>query len=125
MQELKDAMLNSYDAILHSVCILYVDAVAGILNIIAECDAMNRGTSTLPPVLPKNVLNFSRAQFGDLIVAQKLRLLESFTEHELIDLEMEFKSFLSQANQEQKFREIIESTNDYISFDEAWSMIRG
>ena len=51
--------------------------------------------------------------------------MESFTEHELIDLEMEFKSFLSQANQEQNFREIIESTNNYISFDEAWSTIRG
>ena len=86
---------------------------------------MNRGTSTLPPVLPNNLLNFSRAQFRDFIVAQKLRLLESFTEHELIDLEMEFKSFLSQANQEQNFREIIESKNDYISLDEAWSTIRG
>ena len=67
--------------------------VAGVLNIIVECDAMNRGTSTLPPVLPNNLLNFSRAQFRDFIVAQKLRLLESFTEHELIYLEMEFKSF--------------------------------
>ena len=43
-------------------------------------------------------------------MAQKLRLLESF---------------LSQANQEQTFREIIESTIDYIFFDEAWSMTCG
>ena len=71
MQESKDAELNSYDAIFLSVCILYVYVIAGILNIMVERDAMNHGTRTLPPVLLKNLLNFSRAQLGDLIVAQK------------------------------------------------------
>ena len=67
------------------------------------------------------MLNFSRAQFGDL---QTLRLLESFTEHQLPDLEHEFKVFKAQVNQEPNFREMIEAMDSYISFDEAWSTIR-
>jgi hypothetical protein len=51
-----------------------------------QCDAMNCWTNTLPPVLPKNLLYFSRVQFGDIIVTQTLRLRQSFTEHQLLDL---------------------------------------
>ena len=50
--------VDGYNEILRSIRVLYVDAVVGILNIVVERDAMNRGTSTLPPVLPKNLLDF-------------------------------------------------------------------
>ena len=112
-----------YHEILRCVRILHVDAVVGIRNIMVERDAMNRGTSTLPLVLPKNLLHFSRAQFGDLIVAQRLRLLESYTEHQLVDLENEFKAFKAQVNREPHFCQMIEVMDDNVSFDEAWSMI--
>ena len=69
MQQLKEDELEAYDEIIRNMRILYVDAVVGIYNIMVERDGMNRGTSTLPPVFPKNLLNFSKAQFGDLIVA--------------------------------------------------------
>ena len=124
MQELKDGDSDAYEEILRSVQILYVDAVVGIHKIMVQRDAMNHGTNTLPPVLPKTLLNFSRAQFGDLIVTQTLRLLESFTEHQLLDLEYKFKVFKAQVNQEPNFREMIEAMDSYISFDEAWSTIR-
>ena len=73
------------------VCIMYVDAVVGSKCIMVERDEMNRGTSSLPPVLPKDLLGFTRAQFGDLLVEQKLRLSESLTAGQIIDLERELK----------------------------------
>ena len=47
---------------------MYVDAVVGIKCIMVERDEMNRGTSSLPPVLSKELLGFTRAQFGDLLL---------------------------------------------------------
>ena len=85
---------------------------------------MNRGTSTLPPVLQKYLLNFSKAEFGDLILTQRLRLLEPFTEEQLLDLEKEFKMFKSRMHDEANFRQMIEGMKDDISFGEAWSTIR-
>ena len=80
--------------------------------------------SSLPPVLPKELLQFSRAQFGDLLVEQKLRLSETLTEPQILDLEKEFKAFKHQIFVEEGFREMIEYMDDLISFDEAWSLIR-
>ena len=72
MQELKDSDVVAYNEILCYVCILHVDTVVGIHNIMVEQDTMHCGTSTLTLVLPKNLFSFNRAQFGDLAVAQKL-----------------------------------------------------
>ena len=124
MQELKTDNINEYDEIIRSVCIMYVDAVVGIKRIMVERDKMNRGTSSLPPVLPKELLQFSRAQFGDLLVKQKLRLSETLKEPQILDLEKEFKAFKHQIFVEEGFREMIENMDDLISFDEAWSLIR-
>ena len=124
MQELKNDNINAYDEIIRSVCIMYVDAVVGIKRIMVQRDEMNRGTSSLPPVLPKELLQFSRAQFGDLLVEQKLRLSQTLTEPQILILEKEFKAFKHQIFVEEGFREMIDNMDDLISFDEAWSPIR-
>ena len=107
IQELKTDNIIAYDEIIRSVCIMYVDAVVGIKCIMVERDEMNRGTSSLPPVLSKELLGFTRAQFGDLLVEQKLRLSESLTAEQIIDLEREFKAFRNQIFVEEDFREMI------------------
>ena len=65
---------DKYNEIIASIRVLYVDAVMGIKGIIVERDASNRGTSTLPPVLPNGLLNISRAQFVDFVSGQRLRI---------------------------------------------------
>ena len=59
----------------------------GIKEIIVERDASNQGTSTLPSVLPKGLLNMSRAQFGNLVAGQRLRIANKLLEEEIICLE--------------------------------------
>jgi hypothetical protein len=119
MQKLKDSDVVAYDEILCCVCILHVDAVVGIHNIMVKQDAIHRGTSTLPSVVPKNLLHFNRAQFGVLVVAQRLRLLESYTEHQVLCLENKFKEFKAHIYWEPNYRKMIETMDDCISFDEA------
>jgi len=75
-------------------------------------------------VLPKELLGFARAHFGDLLVEQKLRLSESLTAGQIIDLERELKAFRNQIFVEEDFCETIVNMDDLISFDEAWSTIR-
>ena len=67
MDEMKNENIEGYDKIIDIVRIMYADTVSGISKIKAQRDEMNRGTSTLPPVLSKSLLQFSRASFGDLI----------------------------------------------------------
>ena len=89
MRELKDHAFVAYDEILLCVRISHVNVVVGshfIMveqdtivveqdTIMVEQDTLHRGTSTLPPVLSKNLLNFSMAQLCDLVVTQTLCLL--------------------------------------------------
>jgi hypothetical protein len=76
-EELKNdsASIDDYNKIIRSICVMYVDGVSGIMKICVERDEKNRGTSTLPRVLPKSLLSLSKQQFGDLIVLQKIRLM--------------------------------------------------
>ena len=95
----------------------------GIKGNIVERDAINRGTSTLPPVLPKVLLNMSRAQFGDLVAGQVLLIANKLSVEEIICLEDEFKAFKDQTYSEAGFRQQIEAMDDTISFDNAWKPI--
>ena len=92
-----------YNQIIASVRILYVDAVMGIKSIIVERDASNCGTTTLPPVLPKGLLHLSRAQFGDLLAHQRIRLGQKLSAEKLAALEEEFKNFKDQTYSERGF----------------------
>ena len=124
-QELKYnvATMGDYSNILRSICIMYVDSVSGISKICAERDGQNRGTSTLPPVLPKSLMNFSKHQFGDLIVLQKMRLMSAMPEQEVIALEEEFSDFKKQTQIEKGFVDMIHRMDDDITFTAAWSAI--
>ena len=77
----------------------------------------------MPPVLRKNLVDFTRAQFGDLIFSQRIRLLTLYTQNDLIGLENEFKRFKQQLSTEHDFCEMMQQMDDYISFDDAWSTI--
>jgi len=109
-QELKHnvATMNDYSTILRSICIMYVDGVSGISKICAERDEQNRRTSTLPPKLPKSLINFSKHQFGDLIVSQKMRSMSAMPEQEVIVLEEEFCDFKKQTQIEKGFVDMIQ-----------------
>ena len=100
---------------------MYVDAASGILKIMVERDTTNSGTTTLPPVLPKKLLE---KNFGDLLLIQNDRVKETFTSEDLLELENKFRLFKTQTNFEPKFRETIENMSDMISFDDAWLAIR-
>ena len=86
----------------------------GIKGIIVERDASNRGKSTLPPVLPKGFLNMSRAQFGDLVAGQVLRIANKLLVEEIICLEGEFKTFKDQTYSEAGFRHLSRATAIFV-----------
>jgi hypothetical protein len=120
--ELKNnvATIDDYRNIIRSICVMYVDGVSGITKICAERDKHNRGTTTLPPVLPKSLLFFSKQQFGDLIAVQKMRLLSFVPEQEINELEEEFSQFKMQTQLEEGFRHMVERMDDGITFNDAW-----
>jgi hypothetical protein len=114
---------DKYNEIIASIRELYVDAVTGIKGIIVERDTSNRGTSELPPVLPKGLLHLTGGAFGDLVTGQRLRIANKLSEEEIICLEDEFKAFKDQTYSEPGFRQQIEAMADSISFDDAWKPI--
>ena len=79
--------------------------------------------STLPPVLPKSIRDLSRSAFGDLLTQQRLRLRKSWSEQDLVDLELEFKAFKDRLNVETGFKDQVEAMPDTISFDDAWESV--
>ena len=96
---------------------------------------MSRGTNILLPVLPKNLIDVTTTQFGDLIVTQCILLLTSYTQNDIIGLENEFKQFKQeyefkqfkqfkqQLRADHKFCETVQQMDDYISFDDGQSTI--
>lgn len=70
--ELKDdhAVTKAYKPSIRSICIIYVDAVSGIMKRCAEFDDQNRRTCSLPPVLLGSIILYSKQQFSDLTVSQ-------------------------------------------------------
>ena len=119
MAALKLSHNDKYTSILSDINVMYVDAVAGILRIMVERDTTSTGTSTLPSVLPKRLLDFTRAQFGDILMIQKERLKETFADQEIVELENEFKLFKNKSSLEKDFRSMIEKTDDQVTFEEA------
>ena len=65
MQKLLDNDIEEYNFVIRSVKILYDGSVHDINNILVEQSLMRRGTNTLHPVIPKNLIDFTRAQSGD------------------------------------------------------------
>lgn len=120
MATIRSETPDKYNDIISSIQLLYVDTVMGIKSITVERDASNRGTSTLPPVLPKGLLNVTRAHFGDLLAHQRIRLGKKLSADKMVALEEEFKAFKNQAYIEEGFRQNIEMMDDSISFDDAW-----
>jgi len=123
MGQLRDAKPNQYLEILRCVRVMYVDAVVGIKKIMIERDNSNRGTSQLPPVLPKELSHMSVATFHELVVLQRGRLREFYSEADILKLEEEFKTYLAQLRDEPKFKEIVLGTNG-TDFESAWSLIK-
>ena len=123
MRELKNVDRDAYISIINSVCIMYVATINGITNISIERDHMNRPTHNLPSVLPKELLSTSRANFNELLLRQKERLLISFNEKNIVDIEESFKLFKTKARVDKKFLEVVEKMDDMISFDEGWESI--
>ena len=90
-------------------------------HIMVNQKAMNRGTNTVPPVLPQKLIDFTMAQFGDLTVTQRICLLTSYTQNEIAGLENCFKDFKQQLSSKHEFREMVQQMDDCILFDDAWS----
>ena len=124
LQEIEQSDISAYNSILQSVRVIYVDAVAGISNIMVRRDSENRGTMNYPPVLPKQLLSMSKGSFGDLLFEQKPRLSASLSPQELLDLEGEFKKFKEKAMMQDGYREFIQAMEDDISFEHAWSTLQ-
>ena len=111
MEKIRLEAPDKYNDIIANIQILYVDAVMGIKSINVERDCRNGGTSTLPPVLPKGLLNVTRAYFGNLLAHQRIRLQNKLSKEEMLALEQDFKAFKDKTFLETGFRKQIEAMN--------------
>jgi hypothetical protein len=74
---------QSYVDAVKSIALLFANSVDGLSAIVAERNARNEPTDTLPPVLPHDLLLLRPHDFGQLLQLHDRRLKVSYTEAEI------------------------------------------
>jgi hypothetical protein len=114
---------QSYVDAVKSIALLFANSVDGLSAIVAERNARNEPTDTLPPVLPHDLLLLRPHDFGQLLQLHDRRLKVSYTEAEIGIIFDEFKALKSADRSEPALREIISKFNHGTSFYKGWRPI--
>lgn len=99
--------------------------VLGVINSLsvlkAPRDSSNGVSATeLPPVLPNELVKCRPSEFADNIIAQKERLLCSWSPVKIDRMEMEFNSLQSAYRSIPAFKAVVDSFDSTTPFKEAW-----
>lgn len=122
LQALDNLEGNTKQVLFSSVGRLFVDAAAGISDIVCERDSSNAQGDPLPPVLPKELSSIDMRQLVNLVQQHHARLVAVFSPSGIEQICDDFRLFQRAFREETVFQEAVKaSANPLGGFSEAWA----
>ena len=122
LQTLDNLESNVKRLLVSAVCQLFVNAAAGISDIVCERDSANAQDEPLPPVVPHDLSSIDMRQLVNTVQQHRARLLSVFDEHGIEDICHDFRSFQRAFREETVFQEAVKAGHKTLGgFSDAWA----
>jgi hypothetical protein len=109
-----------------SVGEMFVEAASGVIRIVSERDECNAETAELPAFSPMQLVRITMRDLSEIILAQKVRLEDSFDQDKVASISGEFASLKRAYREEQNLREAMDNCDEAsASFEKCWSLVLG
>ena len=107
------------ESLIRGVTKLYVEAISGISQILAERDARNESADELPPVLPHELAVLKPLNLCVIVQRHHERLLARWTTTEMDVIEQEHQELVAAYAREQPLQAALKACDEKTAFDEA------
>lgn len=122
-------LLDSYSngdlkQLAESVAFLVATLVEELDTVVAERDHDNTAIFTLPPVLPKALVQLNGRAFAELITLHRNRLVVSFSPQKIEKMEDEFRSLKFAYCRDNQVKAALDECPAEATFEQAWKKIK-
>ena len=113
------------ESLIRGVTKLYVEAISGISQIVAERDAINESADEFPPVLPHELAVLEPSALCAIVWWHHERLLSRWATTEIDAIEQEHQELVAVYAQEQPLQAALKACDEKTTFEEAWGIVKG
>jgi len=122
LQALDNLESNTKQVLFSAVGRLFVDAAAGISDIVCECDSSNAQGEPLPPVLPHELSSIDMRQLVNTIQQHRACLLPVFSQNGIEKICDDFRLFQRAFREEIVFQEVVKAGAKPLGgFSDTWA----
>ncbi len=127
MSKLKGISEAEVDSLVKDAASLYINAVAGISEIVAAQDSRNKGAEKLPLILPHELAVMEHFEFCGIVRNNQEQLSASWSASQIDMIEQEHQDLVAAYNEEVALQECLTSYNNSNSMTvhEGWRVLKG
>lgn len=97
-----------------------LELIDGVKSIVAERNSRNEANSTVPPVLPHELVMIRGQDFMGIVREQRARLLSRMSISQVDHIEQEFGDLLKAYRSEPAFKATLKGCDETTSFEDGW-----
>ena len=114
---------ETHDQVIRTVGFFALQVVVGVRKIVVEQDSKNTPSDEMPPVLPMDLSAMNSRDFTALLQKQRLQLRQKFTEHDIEQIDEQFRSLRLCIREQPELKSVLEGLHNKAnsSFEECWS----
>jgi hypothetical protein len=112
------------EALTKDIAMLFVRAVEGISDIVAERDDSNNAGDHLPPVLPHELAVPEHADFCSVVRSHRERLLTRWSTSEIDVIGQEHQVLAATYTSETPLRSALDACDEKTTFDSGWMIVK-
>ena len=85
---------------------------------------MNQAANSLPPVLPHILVKLRGREFAVIVIEQKMRLSERWTDVQIDAIELDFQALKLAYEGEDPLKDSLDACNWSTTFESGWALLR-
>lgn len=102
-----------------------VNLIARIADVVAERDSSNESAADeIPPVLPHLLVKLRGRDFSQVLRIQRNRLLKTWSQVEINDIELEFQGLKMAYQNEEALKNVLNGCDHTTGFSEGWNYVQ-